>query len=85
MTTRIYKDANGWTAFLRAPGKGPQVWDIISLDGEAYAVYDPKDGMVRPVRGDTTGRTLGRAPGRVEEISEAVIIARAAYRLTHLR
>lgn len=77
MTTRIHRDVTGWTGFL----KQGKAWEITLPNGRAYAIYNEKDGLVRPVRPGPKMENLGRPLGRVLNISEAVIVARSVYRV----
>lgn len=75
---RIYSDPSGWSSFLKQ-GKR---WEIFAPNRVIYAVYTEEDGIVKPVRPGRTGHLLGKPLGRVDNITEAVIVARATYRLT---
>jgi hypothetical protein len=76
--SRIHRDVTGWTAFL----KQGQTWEITLPNGRIYAIYNERDGQVRPVRPGPISQNLGRPIGRVLNVAEAVIVARSVYRLT---
>lgn len=76
--SRIHRDVTGWTAFL----KQGQTWEITLPQGVIYAIYNERDGVVRPVRPGPKSQSVGRPLGRVLSVQEAVVVARAVYRLT---
>ena len=74
---QIHRDVTGWTAFL----KQGLTWEITLPNGRHYAIYNQRDGLVKAIHIGKKAGSPGRPLGRVQNVQEALVVARATYRV----